>query len=103
MSSVGQNERTTQNRAVKLFQEQLDYSYYGDWHERSDNSNIEENYLRAWLIRQGVDGGLITNALRQFKQAVKPLIPIGLVLPKLLTLFVKSMMQQLLTGRTRLL
>ncbi len=69
MSAIGQKERATQNRVVKLFQNQLDYQYYGDWQDRADNSNIEESYLRGWLTNQGVDDGLITNAIRQFKQA----------------------------------
>jgi type I restriction enzyme R subunit len=69
MSRVGQKERATQNRVVKLFQNQLGYDYYGDWHDRANNSNIEEGYLTDWLAKQGVEGGLITNTLRQFKQA----------------------------------
>jgi type I restriction enzyme R subunit len=69
MSKVGQLERSTQNRVIKLFQQHLDYQYYGDWQDRADNSNIEEGYLRSWLSKQGVDEGLITNAIRQFKQA----------------------------------
>jgi type I restriction enzyme R subunit len=47
----------------------LGYAYYGDWQKRADNSNIEAVYLSAWLAKQGVEEGLITNALRQFKQA----------------------------------
>ena len=42
MSIVGQKERATQNRVVKLFRDHLDYTYLGDWHEREDNSNIEK-------------------------------------------------------------
>ena len=69
MSRVGQSERMTQNRVVQLFQNQLDYTYYGDWQHRADNSNIEEGYLRDWLVKQGIEDGYITNALRKFKQA----------------------------------
>ncbi|MEH6814128.1 MAG: type I restriction endonuclease [Motiliproteus sp.] len=71
MSAIGQKERATQNRVVKLFQDKngLGYRYYGDWQDRTGNSNIEEPYLRAWLTGQGVDDGLISNAIRQFKQA----------------------------------
>lgn len=69
MSKVGQRERATQDRVVKLFKDQLDYQYYGDWQDRSDNSNVEEGYLRNWLVKQCVDDSLITGALRQFKQA----------------------------------
>ncbi len=35
MSSVGQPERATQNRVVKLFEEQLGYTYLDDWQDRS--------------------------------------------------------------------
>jgi len=69
MSTIGQKERATQNRIVKLFQNQLDYDYYGDWQDRADNSNIEEKHLRAWLGRQGVDEVMANNAIRKFKQA----------------------------------
>ena len=33
MSDVGQRERATQNRVVRLFQEQLKYDYLGNWEE----------------------------------------------------------------------
>lgn len=69
MSKVGQRERATQHRVVRLFQRELGYDYYGDWQDRPDNSNIEEAYLRTWLSKQGVEDSLITAALRQFKQA----------------------------------
>lgn len=49
MSKVGQIERATQNRIVKLFQEQLHYEYLGYWEERENNSNIEEAELRKYL------------------------------------------------------
>ncbi|NOR71520.1 MAG: HsdR family type I site-specific deoxyribonuclease [Methylomarinum sp.] len=69
MSSIGQRERVTQNRVVKLFQMQLGYTYYGDWQDRTENSNIEETYLRAWLNKQGINESMANNAIRQFKQA----------------------------------
>ena len=49
MSKVGQIERATQNRVVKLFQEQLQFEYLGNWEEREGNSNIEEAELRKFL------------------------------------------------------
>ncbi|RNL63445.1 type I restriction endonuclease subunit R [Zhongshania marina] len=70
MSTIGQKERATQQRLVALFQNPLlGYDYYGDWQDRAGNASIEEEYLRAWLVKAGVDTGLITNAIRQFKQA----------------------------------
>ena len=41
MSDIGKPERATQNRVVKLFCDELGYSYLGDWADRADNSNIE--------------------------------------------------------------
>jgi type I restriction enzyme R subunit len=63
MSTVGQKERLTQKRIVKLFRQQLGYAYLGNWEERPDNSHIEEKYLRAFLKRQGYDEALISKAL----------------------------------------
>ncbi|MGZ3622182.1 MAG: type I restriction endonuclease subunit R [Ktedonobacteraceae bacterium] len=63
MSTVGQIERATQNRVVKLLCEQLGYTYLGNWEVRQDNSNIEERYLRPFLKRQGYSDALISKAL----------------------------------------
>jgi len=40
--TVGQPERATQNRIIKLFKDELGYTYLGNWEDRIDNSNIEE-------------------------------------------------------------
>ena len=50
---VGQIERITQNRVVKLFQDELGYTYLGNWEERENNSNIEVDLLTAFLTRKG--------------------------------------------------
>ena len=50
-TKVGQLERQTQNRIVALFRDRLGYEYLGNWEEREGNSNIEEEYLRAFLAR----------------------------------------------------
>jgi len=63
MSTVGQIERATQNRVIKLLREQLGYTYLGNWEVRQDNSNIEEIYLRRFLKRQGYSDALISKAL----------------------------------------
>ena len=67
MSTVGQIERATQNRVVKLFRETLGYDYLGDWHDRPNNRNIEEDYLRSWLKGQ-YDDTLITRAIAEFQR-----------------------------------
>ena len=41
MSTVGQREKATQARVVKLFRERLGYDYLGDWIDETDNRNIE--------------------------------------------------------------
>jgi len=69
MSSIGQRERATQNRVVELFQNELEYDYYGDWQDRADNSNIEEAYLAELLGKQGVNASLAALAIRDFKRA----------------------------------
>ena len=66
MSTVGQRERLTQNRVVKLFRDTLHYDYLGNWEERPGNSNIEAGYLRAHLQRCGYSDDLIRKAIFEF-------------------------------------
>jgi len=63
MSTVGQIERKTQARVVRLFRDALGYEYLGDWEEREGNASIEMAMLTAWLTKQSVNDGLITRAL----------------------------------------
>ena len=63
MPTVGQIERKTQQRVVKLFRERLGYAYLGDWTDREGNANIEPELLRGWLTRRGVNDSLINRAL----------------------------------------
>jgi|TARA_A100001518_G_C1227078_1_gene78802 type I restriction enzyme R subunit len=67
MSKVGQVERATQNRIVKLFGERLDYDYLGDWQDRENNRNVEIEYLRDWLSGQ-YDADLITRAIQELQR-----------------------------------
>ena len=70
MTIVGQIERATQQRVVKLFREQLGYAYLGDWTDREDNRNIEEALLRTFLRdTQGYDEALIARALHLLDKA----------------------------------
>ena len=63
MSTIGQKERKTQQRVVKLFRETLGYAYLGNWEERDGNRNIEPELLRAWLKTQGHADALIGKVL----------------------------------------
>lgn len=67
MSKVGQIERITQNRVVKLFREELGYTYLGNWEERENNSNIEETLLSAYLNRNGYSQIQISKAIYELK------------------------------------
>ena len=69
MSTVGQRERKTQNRVVKLFCDTLKYGYLGNWEERDNNRNIETELLRAWLKQQGHAETLITKVLYDLEKA----------------------------------
>lgn len=58
-------ERVTQNRIVKLLQEQLGYFYLGNL-EDQENSNIREESLRAWLRGEGYSESVIGKAVFDF-------------------------------------
>jgi type I restriction enzyme R subunit len=66
MSDIGKKERETQNRVLALFQNELGYRYLGNWEEREDNTNIEEELLAAWLAKKGYSQNLIGKALYEF-------------------------------------
>ena len=59
---IGQIERKTQNRVVKLFQNKLNYRYLGDLNGQ-DNKNIREDDLTTWLAKRGVSAELINGAI----------------------------------------
>ena len=63
MSQVGQRERTTQNRLVAFFQNELGYRYLGNWHDRVGNKNIETDLLVANLKKRGVSEALINRVV----------------------------------------
>ncbi|MCB0538016.1 MAG: HsdR family type I site-specific deoxyribonuclease, partial [Bacteroidetes bacterium] len=70
-SSVGKLERETQNRVVDLFQNELGYRYLGNWEERENNSQLEEDILRDWLLKKKkYSANLVDNAIRKFSNAV---------------------------------
>ncbi len=67
MNRIGQTERVTQNRVIKLFKDELGYTYLGDRSDRYDNSNIEEELLTTNLTERGYTSEQITAALYQLR------------------------------------
>lgn len=66
-STVGQIERITQNRVVKLFRDELGYTYLGNWEERENNSNIEIDLLTAYLTRKDYTSTQITKVIYELQ------------------------------------
>ena len=72
MHNVGQIERFTQNRIVKLFSEQLGYRYLGNWEDRPGNSNIEESLLSGYLTNTaGYLPELVSRAIYKLQSEIR--------------------------------
>lgn len=69
MTKVGAKERVTQNRVIKLFEDELDYEYLGDWQDQTGNSNIDEALVTQYLSGAGYDADHISRALHQLRTA----------------------------------
>lgn len=69
ITKVGQLERRTQDRIVALFRDRLGYKYLGYWEDREENSNVEEDYLKAFLSRSGYSATLISKAIAELKRS----------------------------------
>ncbi len=65
--SLGENERTTQQKVVSFFTDVniLGYSYMGNLRDKS-NKNIDERRLKAYLRYKGYSEALINNAVTEF-------------------------------------
>lgn len=70
MSTISPIERITQNRIIQLFLDQA-YTYYGNWEERPGNSNVEEVYLRAFLLERGYSLTLQNKAIQELSALAK--------------------------------
>ena len=66
-SDIGKPERVTQNRVIKLFTKELDYTYLGNWEYRESNSNIEEELLIEYLKKNDYSDALISKAVYRLK------------------------------------
>ena len=67
MSNIGQIEKKTQDRVIKLLQQQLGYEYIGDLKEQS-NSNIRDSVLLSNLKTRGYADVLGAKALEALKK-----------------------------------
>lgn len=67
MSIVGQIERETQNRLVKLLQDNLGYQYLGNWEKQLNSNLIEKDYL-AFQTYQGVSEDLAKKSFRELER-----------------------------------
>ena len=65
---VGQREKATQKRVIKLFAQELGYTYLGDFTERK-NSNIETELLTKFLARKGYSSVLDTSGYYYLAQS----------------------------------
>ena len=72
-TNIGAKERVTQNRLIGLFRRVLKYAYLGNWEKREGNSNVEEEYLSAYLTRRGYTDKEIRSAIAKLKQAANSL------------------------------
>src|ERR1039457_3101046 len=70
MNQIGQIERVTQNRIIELFKKELQFDYLGNWEERENNSNIEEDILRKYLKDIGYSSIIINKALFELNKVV---------------------------------
>ena len=62
MPNIGDSERKTQSRVVKFLRDKLHYTYLGNLHD-CENSNIMQERLHAWLVKQGYSEKLSANAV----------------------------------------
>lgn len=64
MPQINPHEIATQKRIIQLFQN-LGYTYYGPWGERENNLNVEEEFLRKYLLEKGYSQSLINKAVSE--------------------------------------
>ena len=67
MNKVGKLERETQNRVITILKDELHYRYLGNWEERDNNSNVEEEVLSDWLLnKKNYNQNLAAKAIYEF-------------------------------------
>ena len=70
MNSIGKPERASQDRVIKLFKNELDYQYLGDWEEEIRTQPLEESLLKQYLLNKGYSDTLAQKAVDKFAKAV---------------------------------
>ena len=70
MSELGQPEIVTQGRVIAFFRDSLGYAYLGNWKDRPDNGNLEEELLTSWLTRQRYSDKVVAKVMFELRKAV---------------------------------
>ncbi len=71
MNTIGKPERSTQDRIIQLFKDELHYTYLGDWQEEQRTLPIEEKLLYTFLTaKQGYSHELAQKAIDRLIKAV---------------------------------
>ncbi|MFT7035619.1 MAG: type I restriction enzyme R subunit [Cyclobacteriaceae bacterium] len=69
-NNIGKPERSSQNRIIQLFQEKLNYAYWGNWEYEERELPIERVVLLEFLIqKKGYSQKLAVKAIDQLEQA----------------------------------
>ena len=53
MNYIGKPERASQDRVIRLFQNELGYTYLGDWADQMRTQPVEESILKEYLLGKG--------------------------------------------------
>jgi type I restriction enzyme R subunit len=73
MPLIVKPERATQNRLIALFRNELNYRYLGDWRDRPNNSDIEEEILTDYLKTRDYSAEQISRAIHRLRtEATNP-------------------------------
>lgn len=63
MSTLGQPERSTQDRVIALFRDEPRYCFLGDWTDRQGNDDIKSDILSDNLTIRGYKPQQVSPAL----------------------------------------
>jgi type I restriction enzyme R subunit len=69
MSRLSQPEIITQKRLIDVFTSQMGYDYLGDWRDRDNNSNIEDELLSQNLTSRGYSQAQISRTIDLLNRA----------------------------------